>query len=76
MIFRPLEKLQIQKIRSVVIEEIDINDKLDTEYKPGLYLQLKAFLENDLTNFITIQEQADRMELFHTITNGGEFKKK
>lgn len=44
LIFRPLEKLQVQKLGSVAVEEAEIDDSLDTEFKPGLYGQLRAFL--------------------------------
>jgi predicted dehydrogenase len=43
-IFRPLEKLQVQRLGSVVIEEVKVDDELDQKYKPGLFLQVKAFV--------------------------------
>jgi len=57
LIFRPLEKLQIQKQKSLVIEPVDIDYSLDTSFKPGLYLQTKYFIEDlDHPNFIKIQK--------------------
>lgn len=44
LIFRPLEKLQIQERRSVQQTFVDIDDHLDTEFKPGLYREVQAFL--------------------------------
>lgn len=73
LIFRPLEKLQIQKLKSVAIEEIKIDDQLDIKFKPGLYLQLKAFLEDDTSNFINIHQHAARLEVFDKIRHGGDF---
>ena len=58
-IFKPLEKLQVQKLGTVAVnfyEDIDYN--LDEVYKPGFYLQTKAFLENDLKDFVSLAEQA------------------
>lgn len=46
LIFRPMEKLQIQKLGSVAQEFIEISDKLDVEYKPGLFKQVQAFLSD------------------------------
>jgi predicted dehydrogenase len=46
LILKPLEKLQIQNIGSVAIAPYLISDELDIEYKPGLFLQTKYFLEN------------------------------
>lgn len=53
-IFRPFEKLHIQKIGTLEIEEIPLNDKLDRQYKPGLYKQTLAFLdeENELRDHL------------------------
>jgi predicted dehydrogenase len=41
---RPLEKLQAQRHGSVQIEAIELNESLDLSFKPGLFLQTKAFL--------------------------------
>jgi len=57
LILRPLEALQIQNLGSVEINKVDIDDALDKNFKPGLYKQTKAFLEDDLNNFCTIEEQ-------------------
>jgi len=59
LIFKPMEKLQIQEIGSVAVNPVEIDDTLDTEYKPGLYLQTKSFLEGDYSRFCTIHEQKE-----------------
>lgn len=65
LIFRPLEKLQIQNIGSVAINMAEgIDYKIDEDYKPGLYLQTKAFLENNHTEFCTLGEQAKKMGMY------------
>ncbi|MFX0059057.1 MAG: Gfo/Idh/MocA family protein [Candidatus Hodarchaeota archaeon] len=69
LFFRPLEKLQIQKLKTVVIEELEIDNQIDIDYKPGLYRQVEAFLNNDLHNFINIHQQASRLEIFKKICN-------
>jgi len=66
LIFRPMEKLQIQKIGSVAIDMVaDIDYTLDETYKPGLYLELNSFLKNDYTVFSTIQDQEKFMKQFY-----------
>nr|XP_006823241.1 PREDICTED: uncharacterized protein LOC100367900 [Saccoglossus kowalevskii] len=45
-IFRPLEKLHITRLGSVKIEEVEIDDSLDKNFKPGLWRQTKTFLED------------------------------
>jgi predicted dehydrogenase len=56
---RPMEKLQVQAIGSVAIQEIPILDQLDIDYKPGIYLQTEAFLKGETSRFPTIQQQAE-----------------
>lgn len=45
----PLEKLQIQEIGSIAVSDVNgIDYSIDERYKPGLYLQVNAFLtKND-----------------------------
>ena len=61
LIFKPLEKLQIQKLGSSNIDQVGLNDNLDIHYKPGLYLQLHAFLNNENTNLCSISEHFDNV---------------
>ncbi len=44
--FKPMEKLAIQELDSVKVEEYELNDELDTKFKPGLYNEVNAFLNN------------------------------
>ncbi len=69
LIFRPLEKLQIQKIGSVAIEPVTIDDALDTSYKAGLYRQTQAFLSGDRKRLCAIQEQAAIVETYRRMAN-------
>lgn len=62
LIFKPMEKLQIQKQKSLAIEPVDIDYSLDTEFKPGLYLQTKYFLEDiKHPNFIDINQHFSKV---------------
>lgn len=71
LIFRPLEKLQIQKIGSVAIDFVDgINYSLDEQYKPGLYLQTKAFLNNNFDEFSNIFDQKYNIENYYLKMSG------
>jgi len=69
LIFCPMEKLQIQEVGSLAISFVDIDDRLDKEYKPGLYLQVKSFLEGNINPFCTIQEQMENMEYYNKMAN-------
>ncbi len=44
---KPLEKLYIQRKGSVELLEHQLPDNLDKSYKPGLMLQMKAFIQGD-----------------------------
>lgn len=66
LIFRPLEKLQIQRKGSMSIEEISIDDRLDKKFKPGLYLQVKSFLSNK-KNLPTIEQQIKNIKYYNLI---------
>jgi hypothetical protein len=71
LILRPMEQLYIQKIGSVAIEKVEIDDILDREYKPGLYLQVKSFLKNDsVNNSINIQEHMQNTAYYECIERG------
>lgn len=65
LILRPMEQLCLQKIGSVAIENVEINDELDIRFKPGLYRQVAAFLtgknESSLINIC----QQQQMSLFY-----------
>ena len=52
LILRPLENLYIQKIGSLNYEKVILNDKLDRDFKPGLYNQVEAFLNNPLSSYL------------------------
>jgi predicted dehydrogenase len=68
-IFRPLEKLQVQKKGSVAIEQIQLDDALDVQFKPGLYREVQCFLNGETETLCSIDEQAARMAFFNRIAN-------
>lgn len=68
LIFRPLEKLQIQKIGSLAVEEVTIDDRLDKKFKPGIYKQVKSFL-SDKKSLLTISQQDRNLGYYQKILN-------
>ncbi len=56
-IFKPMESLQVQILGSVEVNVVEIDATLDINFKPGIYLQTKAFLEGNYERFCTIEEQ-------------------
>ena len=62
LIFRPLEKLQVQRNRSVAIDFIEIDDLLDRDFQPGLFKQTEFFLNDvDHPNFLTIDKHYENV---------------
>lgn len=67
LILRPLERLHIQNIGNVAVEEVSLEDELDKKFKPGLYLQVQAFVEGKTTNLPDIQEQSINLHYYQMI---------
>jgi predicted dehydrogenase len=66
----PLEKLQVQAKGTIkVIEQDGVDYFLDEQYKPGLYLQTKAFLESDDTYLCSLEEQKMMFDIYEKIAN-------
>jgi len=65
-VFKPLEKLQTQKLGRFELENVDIPDKYDIKYKPGLYLEVKSFLTNK-NNLCTLHEQIENIKIYSKI---------
>lgn len=71
--FKPMEKLQIQEKGSVEVKFIELDDELDTTYKPGLYRQVESFLkELDDGKKITIEEQRMHLKWYEMIEGMNE----
>lgn len=64
-IFRPMEQLQVIELRSVKANSVELDDRLDKEFKPGLYKQTQAFLARDDHLFCTIDEQLQHYAIYN-----------
>lgn len=66
--FKPMEKLYLQKKGSVNVENVEIDNQLDIDFKPGLYKQVEAFLFNkNSEKLLTIEEQINHMDFYEKI---------
>lgn len=72
LIFRPMEQLQIQKKGTIHQELVEIDYSLDEDYKHGVFLQTKKFLENNFDDMCLIEEQYAMIDVYNTIANYGE----
>lgn len=69
LFFKPLEKLQIQESGSFEVKDVDLNDKLDIDFKPGIYQEVRAFLK-DKKDLCTIEEQVENLAVYSKILKG------
>ena len=68
-IFRPLEKLQIQKIGEVENVIVQMDNELDVNFKPGVFLQVEAFLNEDAKTLCGINEHMANLSLYCKMAN-------
>lgn len=54
---KPMEQLQLQDKGSVKVYPVEIDDHLDKEFKPGFYLETKAFLEGNTERLCSLEQQ-------------------
>ncbi|OOE93156.1 myo-inositol 2-dehydrogenase [Salinivibrio sp. AR640] len=63
-VLRPMEVLQVQQRGTISLNDVDINDNLDVEYKPGLYKQTKTFIRGDRSDLCRLEEQLELFPLY------------
>ena len=66
-ILRPMEQLQVIKLGSLLAETIEPENEIDKDFKPGLFLQTKNFLEETRSAFCTLSEQVENMKTYSKI---------
>ncbi len=71
LMFNPLEKLNQRTPEGFAIIPVELDDDLDTRFKPGLHAQTDAFLKNDVTHMATIESHAKHMEEIYKVIRGG-----
>ena len=67
LILRPMEELKINKLGSVLEENFIIGSDLDNNYKPGLLMQTKMFLDLEYDLFCSISEHVKNVEFYYNI---------
>ncbi|WP_116472414.1 Gfo/Idh/MocA family oxidoreductase [Zobellella maritima] len=66
-VLRPMESLQVQKRGTIPQEGVEIDDKLDRDFKPGLYKQVQSFLKGDYCYLCDIHEQSMMFDVYEKI---------
>ena len=70
-ILRPMEKLYVMRHGSFNVTEVDIDDALDVDFKPGFFRQMEAFLGQDDLLLCSIDEHVKNMHDYSKIANYG-----
>jgi len=70
LMFNPLEKLNERSPEGFAITPIELDDDLDTRFKPGLHAQTNAFLKDNSADLATIASHADHMENIYKVIRG------
>ncbi|MBN38055.1 MAG: hypothetical protein CMI29_06260 [Opitutae bacterium] len=64
----PMEQLKAQKRGEMEIEQLDIDNHYDFDFKPGIYRQTKAFLENPSESaLVTIEKLLEEFQILNRI---------
>jgi hypothetical protein len=69
LILRPMEQLRVQVKGSVAIEEVQPSDKLDIEFKPGLYEQVRSWVINEKQNACSLEHQLNAIPFYEQMAN-------
>ena len=64
---KPLEELFYQNVGSVEIKALKIDKRLDTKYKPGLFLQTQAFLNREHVKLKNLKDQIHSLKTYNKI---------
>jgi predicted dehydrogenase len=67
LILRPLEKLQVQKIGDLLSRPMEIDNILDTNFKPGIYKQVESYLNNNTKYLCKLSEQIKNIGVYKKI---------
>ena len=62
LILKPMEELKIQKKGSIKIEDVLIDNEIDTKFKPGIFNQVSNFLNANYKNLCSLDDQRIRIK--------------
>jgi len=68
-IMKPMEQLFVQKIGSIALDKIELDDELDKTFKPGLYKQVEAYL-NWPDKLMNINDQVMMLPNYNKMLSG------
>jgi len=63
-ILRPMEELQVIEAGNVLVKSVHLKNELDKDFKPGLYLQTKSFLNKEDVVLCSLSEQVKNVKIY------------
>lgn len=72
LVLRPMEQLQVIPLGSVKADAVDLDDRPDKEFKPGLFKQTKAFLDGDNRLACLVGEQLQHCAAYDWMAGYGK----
>lgn len=74
LVYRPLEKLSVQPLASVSLNQEPIDDSLDRDFKPGLYRMVEAFLDSGPSgDLLSIADHSEMVRVYESVRLGTPF---
>lgn len=67
LILRPMERVAVVETGSREMLHPELDYTLDIDFKPGIYEQTRAFLNNDVSALCGLAEQLQMMQVYETI---------
>nr|PJZ90805.1 hypothetical protein CH379_22265 [Leptospira ellisii] len=68
-----MEQLQMQEHGSIKVEPVSLEDAYDRNYKPGLFLQVRNWIEDKTESLCGIDEHFGRVGSVYSKIAGFEF---
>ena len=69
LILRPMEKLHMMRHGSFHVEEVNVDDSLDIDFKPGFFRQMETFLNEGHSQLCSIEEHVNNLDTYFEIAN-------
>ena len=67
LIFCPLEKLRYQQLDGFSVKDYKLEDRLDVEFKPGIFRQVEHFLAEDSRYLLPLNEHLDQISAYQNM---------
>jgi predicted dehydrogenase len=71
---RPMEELSFQFRGKLDLQKLEFDNSFETEFKHGLYLQTKSFLNGKYENMCSIEEHTQNFEYYVKMLEGQNLK--